>query len=467
MGLAGAFGIVRRLAERLAPLKWLAFAACLVFFGLGALTAALEEAGRYAELREADWIPTNVWVESAECARVHGVWLAVCDDDKLVPKSEYAFGDDPGHALFLGVWAMATDDMVWFDDVARLNVGLNTAGFVLLASFLFAIRAYVTSIVFVLAGPIIYLGWIGVSPHWSFIGVASMALVLPMALIAREHRFLSPWLGNAYVTVGLLGLAAAALVREPIGLMGFVISSGVVAALMVHQRRSTRRLRDLLVVGSLVLVAAGASTWVVWTRDALFEMEPAQRVATHSFSHTLYIGLGAVPNAFGLSYEDEVARASVESVAPHVLNSSPEYYRILWKLYWDKVTGAPEEVLRIYLEKAKLILADRILDSAPPLGLVLAFAVVHLAVATKFGMWRRIAFSQGLLLASAAVVFISLFVAQATLAHPNRVFAMPVGAALLMLLGTMLEFCWRFAMVFVRRIERKELTVRRTPPRVG
>jgi hypothetical protein len=75
---------------------------------------------------------------------------------------------------------------VSLEDVAGLNVALNTAGFILLASILFAIRAYVTSIMFLWAGPVIYLRWIGVSPHWGFIGVTSLVLVLPMALVAKE-----------------------------------------------------------------------------------------------------------------------------------------------------------------------------------------------------------------------------------------------------------------------------------------
>jgi hypothetical protein len=341
LGLTGYFRTLRRIFEKRGPLKWLAFAACLVVFGFGAFTASLEDADRYAELREADWIPTNMWLKSAECARLQGVWLAICDGNNLVPISEYSFGDDPGHALFLGIWAMATDDRVSLEDVADLNVALNTAGFIVLASFLFAIRAYVTSIVFLWTGPVIYLRWIGVSPHWGFIGVTSMALVLPMALIAKEHGFLSRWSGRAYVAVGILGLAVAALVREPIGVMGLVTSIGVIGALVVRRRRSRSRLRSLFAIGLLVLVASEASTWVVLARDVSFEMEPAQRVTTHNFSHTLYIGLGAVPNGFGISYDDDVARTSVERVAPDVVYCSPEYYRVLWKLYWNKITRAP------------------------------------------------------------------------------------------------------------------------------
>jgi hypothetical protein len=71
-------------------------------------------------------------------------------------------------------------------------------------------------------------------------------------------------------------------------------------------------------------------------------------------------------------------------------------------------------------------------------------------VVTSFGAWRRINFSHGLLLESAAIILIGLFVAQAIFAHPNRMYAMPIGAALLMLLGAMLEFCVRSAVTFAK-----------------
>jgi hypothetical protein len=456
LGLTGYFSVFRRIFDKRGPLKWLAFAVCLPVFGLGAFTASLEEADRYTGLREADWIPTNMWLKSAECARLQGVWLAICDDDAVVPISEYSLGDDPGHALFLGIWAMATDDRVSLEDVAGLNVALNTAGFILLASILFAIRAYVTSIMFLWAGPVIYLRWIGVSPHWGFIGVTSLVLVLPMALVAKECGFLSRRSGHAYVAVGLLGLVVSALVREPIGVMGFVTSIGVIGVLIVRRWRSRSRLQGLFALGLLVLVASEASTWVVLARDVSFEMEAAQRVITHNFSHTLYIGLGAVPNRFGLSYDDDVARTAAERVAPDVVYCSPEYYRVLWKLYWSKWAHAPLEVMRIYLEKAKLILADRVLDDAPTLGFVLLFTVAHFIVVTTFGVWRRINFSQGLLMEGAAITLIGLFVVQAILAHPNRMYAMPVGGALLVLLGATLEFCCRSAVIFLAQIRTKE-----------
>jgi hypothetical protein len=109
----GAYRLFQRLPQNFRQTRTVE----VVGLGLGAFTASLEEADRYTGLRKADWIPTNMWLKSAECARLQGVWLAICDDDKLVPISEHSFGDDPRHALFLGIWAMATDDRVSLEDV--------------------------------------------------------------------------------------------------------------------------------------------------------------------------------------------------------------------------------------------------------------------------------------------------------------------------------------------------------------
>ena len=75
--------------------------------------------------------------------------------------------------------------------------------------------------------------------------------------------------------------------------------------------------------------------------------------------------------------------------------------------------------------------------------------MVHFAVMTAFGAWRRIGFAQGALIEGAALALIGLFVLQAILASHDRMFAMPIGAALLILLGVLLEFGARSAVVLV------------------
>jgi hypothetical protein len=79
------------------------------------------------------------------------------------------------------------------------------------------------------------------------------------------------------------------------------------------------------------------------------------------------------------------------------------------------------------------------------LVVVLLLALAHILAATAFGLWSRIGYSQGLLLGGAALVIICLFVAQAILATPDRLYSMPVGPALLMLAGVSAEFFGRSA----------------------
>ena len=159
------------------------------------------------------------------------------------------------------------------------------------------------------------------------------------------------------------------------------------------------------------------------------------------------MGLGAVPNSLGISYADDVAKGAAEQIDPKVVYCSWKYFKIMWQLYFDKVASQPAEVMRIYIEKARRILADRILDSAPPLAVVLLLALALFPAATAFGLWSRIGYSQGLLLGGAALVIICLFVVQAILATPDRLYSMPMGPALLMLAGVSAEFLGRSALL--------------------
>jgi hypothetical protein len=429
--------------EGRSALRWLGFVLLLVALGQGEFKAAVHGAEHYREIQKDGWDATNVWLESAECARATGAWLSICDNGKLIPISEYAIADDPGHALFLDILAIASQRKVSLADVAYLNIGLNSLGLVLLTSFLFAVRAYVTSIVLLALGPVVFLAWIGTSPHWGFIGVASMAAVLPLALVAREKGFLSDGVGRAYLGAGLVGLAIAALVREPIGMMALLVT---MAAIVVLARRRDARLR-LLIAGALVIAASAAPGWAVLARDASFAMEPAQHVQTHGISHTLYTGLGVVENKFGIRYEDAYGATAAKAIDPDVVFGSPGYFRIMWRLFADRLVEDPAEVARIFMEKARLILTDRVLDSAPPLWIVLALALAHVVLATIYDIWRRIGFGQGLIVEGLSLAFVGLFVLQGIVAHPNRMFAVPAGAFLLVLLGVMLEFFCRAAWV--------------------
>ena len=438
----------------LGRMRWLLFVIILLAFGLGPMMTSLDDAERnYGEVSTSDWAHTNYWLKSADCARQTGAWLALCEDNgKLKPISEQAIGDDPGHAFLLALWTIVSDDdAATLVDVAWLNIALNSLGFLLLASFLFAVRAYPCALVFMYLGPIVYLKWIGVAPHWGLLGVASMAAVLPLAILAKEYGFLSPRLGQWFVGLGLLGLASASLVREAIGTMVIVAVLCALGFIALRRRRSGTGIRDLVAVGFLVVAAALVPYAATTARDVVFDIEPGQLVQRHGFSDILYMGLGTVPNSFGIVYSDWVALAHAQKVDPDVVHCSPAFYQIMWNLYLEKLFTDPAEVARIYIEKARRILADPVVEPGLPLGIILLVGLCHLVVARAFDLWSKVGFPQGALLQGSALVFICFFVAQAILASPDRQFAMPVGAAILMLVGILFGFHLRAAYVAARR----------------
>jgi len=149
----------------------LVFLFCAALLMLGQFGRTFKDSERYgylADIMPSDWAATNIWLESSQCALERGVWLAVCEKGKLVPISERAIADDPGHALLLDLWSMATRSRATLPDVARLNTLLDALGLLALAGLLFSLRAYITSIALMWWGPVEYVGWMGISPHWSF-----------------------------------------------------------------------------------------------------------------------------------------------------------------------------------------------------------------------------------------------------------------------------------------------------------
>jgi hypothetical protein len=421
-------------------LRWLVFVACAALLVLGPFNRTYKDAERYgylADIMPSDWAATNVWLDSTDCARERGVWLAICENGKLVPISERAVADDPGHALLLDLWSVATGKRATLPDVAQLNTLVDTFGLLALAGLLFALRAWLAAIVLMGLGPVEYLGWMGTSPHWSYIGLVSLCAVLPMALAGRELGLLSRRGGPLWIAAGLVFLALSTLIRESIGIMGLLISLGAVAMLLV---RRPRRIAGLALVTVLALAAFTTPRWVVAARDAAFDLQPAKRLATHGISHTLYLGLGFVENKWGIRYDDVYGEEIASKADPPVVFGSPGYFQLMGQLYLARWADDPVEVSRIYLEKAWLLLGRPTLYPGPPFGVVLLIGLIHFVAATALGAWRRLGFVQGLVVESVAAAFLLLFLAQAMAALPSHTYAMPANAFVLVLLGVIVEF---------------------------
>ncbi len=431
--------------------RWGVFIVCALLLVSGVFGKTFSAAERYGYLTDimpGDWAATNVWLDSTDCTLARGTWLALCENGRLVPISERAEADDPGHALLLQIWSTATGRRATLTDAARLNTILNAVGLVALAGLLVALRAWLAALALLVLGPAEYLFWMGTSPHWSFIGMASLAAVLPMALLARAEGLLGRRAAAAWITAGLLFLAVVALVRESIGIMGLLTSLAALAwsgfrGWRAGMPRLLVRIAILAVVASLSFMAFAAPKLAVAARDAIFDMTTAERIDRHGLSHTLYLGLGFVENSFGIVYDDEFGYATARVHVPGIVLLSPEYFRLMTKLYLARIMEDPIEVARIYAVKAGLMLERPTIHPGPPLGVVVAIALVHFLVLTAFGWWRRIDFRQGLVVEAVALAFLGLFVAQGMVALPSHMYIVPANAFVLVLAGVIAESALR------------------------
>ena len=437
---------------------WAVFILCLLTFGFSGVKHANEEAHRqYAAVEKAEWGATNVWIRAAECAREKGAWLAICENGKLFPLADHALADDPGYALLLGLAARLKDRSMNLVDVARLNILINLVGMVSVAALLFAARCQLASLFVLMLGSVPYFSWVGVAPHPSLIGVASMAFIFPAAILLVGLGYLAGVSRLVFLFIGAALLALASLLREPIGTIGIVVSLGAIIYLGSIRFGQNNKwvLLILLIVG---LSAWQSPRWVLMARDAFFPIQTARYIQTHGTSHNLYIGLGAAgENKFGIHWDDSEGAAAVKRVDPGVAYVSPEYYRILWRLYFDKVVEDPLEVARIYVVKLGEILKHRLPSWSPPLWLFLVGICALLGAGYRRRLWKSTDFHAAPILILSAMAFIGMFIAQGVLAHPSRQYAHPIGGFVLLIWAIGLE-------LFVRHIIRKEGSVEK---RVG
>lgn len=417
--------------------RLLIFTVCLLTAGAHGLKVANEEAaGQFRTVEKSDWAAANVWIKSAECTRTTGAWLAICEGNKLFPIARFALADDPGQALFLGLLARIQDRAVSVLDVARMNIVSNLVGMVAIAALLFAARLEVASLTVLMLGAATYFSWVGTSPHPGLIGAASMAAIFPLTVLLGEQGFLSRPAHVFFLVVGAVLLAWATMFREPIGFMGFFITVGALVYLALKISGFSYKLRFLLLLG-FVFCSWQTPRWVLMARDTLYPIEPVTLTQTHGVSHNLYIGLGAGGiNKFGIRWDDSVGDAAVKSIDPSVQYVSPQYFRILWGLYLDRVAQDPLEVVRIYSVKLRKVLQHRLPSWAPPLWLFLPGAVGLLIFCRRQTTFSEVTNDRAAcIVVVTALAFIGMFFAQGVLGHPSLQYAHPIGAFVLLILA--------------------------------
>ena len=255
-----------------------------------------------------------------------------------------------------------------------------------------------------------------------------MAAVLPMAIVGREYRFLSRKLGIAYVALGHLRTFDRDARSRSDWIDGYRDDP---------RHHHLRRRSAANAKGANIAICSFLAFWPFLRplpRDLLLRLG----MFFSPFSHR-DAWAGTVSRTFSIwawerfrirwgfptptTSQRELPSRSIRrsSIAPGSTSRS----------CGDSTSTRSRANLprscASTLKRPGVLLPTGSWTSAPPLAVVLLLALALFSAATAFGLWSRIGYSQGLLLGGAALVIICLFVAQAILATPDRLYSMPNG----------------------------------------
>ncbi|MET4170951.1 hypothetical protein ABIB99_002033 [Bradyrhizobium sp. LA6.1] len=356
------------------------------------------------------WTTSKVWIESAECAEKTNKILVICRDDKVLPIADGFGGDDLGHALTLELVTILTGKVPDPASISTLNTAVNYLGLVALALLLFSAGMPLGSFALLTVGTLIANQFHALSPHPSQFGAACFAAILPIAIATNRK----------WIAAGFLGLVAALMLREAIGMMG-VVASLFTALLARDGKRGAN-----LALAIAIIVTAATPYALLRARDRVYDLPPPTKLESHGTWANLYMGLGAVENPFGIEWSDFSAIDAVKAVDPSVDYLSPRFYEILKGLYFKTVAAHPLDVVSVYFRKLLVTLHTPILYD-----LEIWHALVLVAIGALFVGLQPILII--------CFLFVAMFLAQASLFHFHMQYLFPIKLFALIAAASVME----------------------------
>lgn len=384
------------------------------------------------------WSAARLWLQSADCARVTKVILVVCSNGQLIPLANVNPGDDPGHALALGLYSAVTGNAVQPSDILSLNKWINISGTILLAALLYSMGLPFASLLLVTVGTYAANQYNEIAPHPAQYGLVALTTILPLALLGmrpdfvRRRKTVLAWLA-----IGVLGIGVATLFRQSIGLMG--VASSILALVAVAIKGRTH-FTAIAVLTLAVMASYQSPSLVFRARDAVYHLTASNTMEQHGIWHNIYLGLGVVDNDFGISWNDSVAFEHAQRINPKVVWGTTEYYETLRGAYFKLVLEHPLSVTTIYAKKLQLTLQQTLpWIRFLPLGYLL-LGLATAAAFTRFFLQRGFLSDPSDALLSVGAVYICFFLGQAVLFHFLAAYLFPIQLFLILVAAAILEF---------------------------
>jgi hypothetical protein len=210
-----------------------------------------------------------------------------------------------------------------------------------------------------IAAPVIVLHWFAFLRNSDLYWIVGWGLLLGLPLVLAAY--VRPW-GKA--AIGLL-VAAGVLasfctsIRIHSGLP-IVVGAVVVAAIRAPSWRS-RLLVCLAVVAVSFSIDVGVFDALRIARDEVVGVPFRKEYpAEHPTWHNIYIGLGYLPNKYGITWSDQVSINAVKRIDPHAGYLTSRYEHILRHLWFKLLRDDPSFVLGTLWTKFGICVRDAI-----------------------------------------------------------------------------------------------------------
>lgn len=260
------------------------------------------------------------------------------------PRTDYypvGVTDDQGLYLYLPVLGHLTGEsdphvlLKWF------YIGCFALLFAVYPLLMYEVMG---SLLAAIAAPALVVAWFGFLENSDLYWIAGWSVLLGLPLVLAA--FVRPW-GKWSVSF----LVAAAVVAS--FSTSIRIHSGlpvVIAAVAVALLRATSWRARVLAAAAIVIaslsISVGVFSVVRLVRDEIVG-QPFRKEypAMHPTWHNAYIGLGYLPNRYGITWNDQVSIDAVKRVDPHAGYLTARYEHILRHLYFRLLRRDPSFVL--------------------------------------------------------------------------------------------------------------------------
>jgi hypothetical protein len=343
--------------------------------------------------------------------------------------------DDPGAYLYVP-WLSSILHTQSVDTLVRAPYVLCMA--ILVGVYPYLMWRLTRSRVAALAAPLLVIVSFGVLSGEGFYWVPAWAIALTLPWLWLLARRRSVPLTSLIAIGAIAGVTST--FRSSSGL-GILAAAAVVSIAATAPWRA-RTAGVILAVAAYLCMSSGVLDLAYQARAARMGSSPIYDYGVagitkwsdptgHPLWHTLYIGLGVIPNRYGISYSDSVAVAYVHKIDPAAAFVSPQYEAILRKRVIHIAESDPGFVVRVEAHKAGVEFGDGLTRFAALILLLPA------ALLTRAGRRRR------LLYASILVPIALDAFAPALVAIPYTEYELPWFGVLGCL--TVVSTCWLLA----------------------